>query len=135
MCVIDWCKLFGDDKTKPKGWGEHYWGKVVSDPARFERELLQRLNISAPDFEDYRIEMRTYRDRFVAHLDNDRIAQISDLDLAQQALEFYYDYIVTNEAQPGDLAYLPVNVTILRLGYEECEQEAAIVYSKLGSES
>jgi hypothetical protein len=133
--VLDWCKLFGDGKAKPGGWGKHYWGNVVSDPARFERELLQRLNISNTDFEDYRVEMRTYRDRFVAHLDNDHLAHISGLDLAQRALEFYYDYIVTNEAQPGDLAYLPVNVTNLRLGYEECEQEAASVYSKLGSES
>ena len=77
--------------------------------------------------------MRTYRDRFVAHSDSDRVAQISDLDLARRTVEFYYDYIVTNEAQPGDLAYLPVNLTILRLGYEECEREAADVYSKLAS--
>jgi hypothetical protein len=22
MCVLDWCKLFGDDKAKPKSWGQ-----------------------------------------------------------------------------------------------------------------
>jgi hypothetical protein len=66
MCVLDWCKLFGDDKTKaPASWGKHFWGKIVSDPACFEAELLQSLNVSAADFEAYRIEMRTYRDRFV----------------------------------------------------------------------
>lgn len=132
MCVLDWCKLFGDDRAKPRGWGEHYWEKVVRDRSKFESELLQYLDLGAADFEDYRVNMRAYRDKFVAHLDNERNGYISALDLAQRAVEFYYDYIVRNEAQPGDLAYLPVNVTILRHGYEECVQEAASVYSKLG---
>jgi len=133
ICVLEWCKLFGDDKAKLKSWDEHYWGKIVSDPAKFESELLQHLNISASAFDIYRIEMRTYRDKFLAHLDSERTMKPPVLELARQCVDFYYDYVVTNEAQPGDLFGLPVNVTNLRRGYDECKQEAARAYAKLAA--
>ncbi|MGA7325448.1 MAG: hypothetical protein WBX25_13400 [Rhodomicrobium sp.] len=133
MCVLEWCKLFGDDKAKLKSWGEHYWARIVSDPAKFESELLQHLNISPSTFDTYRIEMRAYRDKFLAHLDSELRADIPSLDLARQSVEFYYNYVVTNEAKPGDMVYLPVNVTILRHGYEECEHEAARACAKLAA--
>jgi len=77
--------------------------------------------------------MRKYRDKFVAHLDSDLRGDIPSLDLAQQSVEFYYDYIVMNEAQRNDLAHLPDNVTILRCGYDESEQEAIRAYAKLAA--
>ena len=62
ICVLEWCKLFGDKK------GEHYWGAVVTDTVKFEKELLQHLSVDTAAFEAYRLEMRAYRDKFVAHL-------------------------------------------------------------------
>ena len=125
-CVLEWCKLFGDKK------GEHYWGAIVTDPVKFERELLQHLSLDAASFETYRLEMRTYRDKFVAHLNSELRADIPSFDLAWRAVEFYYDFLVIHEAAPGDLAYLPVNVTILRLAYEQQFQpEAMAALAKL----
>jgi hypothetical protein len=41
MAVLDWCKLFGDQKQTPlKRVGEHHWRRVVSDPEMFEARLL-----------------------------------------------------------------------------------------------
>ena len=37
QAVLEWCKLLGDKN------GQHYWGKIVSDTARFERELFQKV--------------------------------------------------------------------------------------------
>jgi hypothetical protein len=34
MCVLDWCKLFADKQAV------HHWRKIVSDPAKFEADLL-----------------------------------------------------------------------------------------------
>jgi hypothetical protein len=131
ICVLEWCKLFGDDPARLSGWSEHYWGKVLSNPAKFEMELLHHLNIDTAAFEAYRLEIRSYRDKFVAHLDSELRAEIPLLDIAHRSVEFYYDYIVRNEVQTGDLAYLPVNVTILHFGYEQSEQEAISAYTAL----
>ncbi len=130
MCVLEWCKLFGDKK------GEHYWGSIVADPTKFESELLQHLSVDTATFETYRLEMRAYRDKFVAHLDSELRGDIPSFDLAWRAVEFYYDFLVMHEAAPGDLAYLPVNVTILRLAYEQQFQpEAMAAFAKLAGAS
>lgn len=126
ICVLAWCKLFGDKK------GEHYWGAIVTDTINFEKELLQHLGVDTAAFEAYRLEVRAYRDKFVAHLDSELRADIPSLDLAWRAVEFYYDFLCIHEAAPGDLAYLPANATILRLAYEQQFQPDAIAaFAKL----
>jgi hypothetical protein len=124
-CVLEWCKLFG-------GWKEeHYWGNVISNRARFTAELLVRLNITADDLESFRIEMRAYRDKFLAHLDSELVANIPKLDLARASVEFYHAYVIGNEVEPGDLSDLPDTADKLRLGYDECKEEAARVYQAI----
>jgi hypothetical protein len=95
------------------------------------------LNTDAATFEKYRVDvMRDYRDKFVAHLDNKLGGHYPGLNLAQQAVEFFYGYIVSIEAGPDDdLDGLPVNVMHLRLVYDKREQEAVSVYSKLSDET
>lgn len=61
---MEWCKLFGDRK------GSHCWAKVVTDSSRFKAELLRHLGINTDGFADYVSEMRMYRDKFLAHLDD-----------------------------------------------------------------
>ena len=46
MCVLEWCKLFGDPK------GEHYWGRIVSDAAVFEMALLGHLQMQQEVFQE-----------------------------------------------------------------------------------
>ena len=136
FCVLDWCKLFGDDKNKRhKDYGEHYWGKIVSDPQKFESELLQRLKITTVEFESFRREMREYRDKFLAHLDSDREMRIPKLDLAKGSVEFYCEYVMQNEAQTGVLTGLPDTTEKLQRGYPEWQDEAERVYRQLGAKS
>lgn len=124
-CVLDWCKLFGDKK------GQHYWGQIVSNTTKFESELLVYTNIDGCAFENFHLEMRKYRDKFVAHLDSERELFIPKHDLAGASVEFYHGYVIANEAQTGDLFQLPDSTEKLRLGYEQCEDEAARVYREL----
>jgi hypothetical protein len=118
-CVLEWCKLFADPK------GKHHWGKIVSDPANFETQLLNHLAIDGAAFQKEIEVMRQYRDKFLAHLDSDEVMNIPALDIAKKAVWFYHAFIVQREAQPGDLVGLP---TDLDAGYAQCEDEARLIY-------
>jgi hypothetical protein len=124
-CVLEWCKLLGDAK------GQHCWQHVVSDTARFKAELLKDLNVSDAQFEDFRLEMREYRDKFVAHLDSDLVMKIPKLDFAKKTVEFYHAYLATNEAQPGDLNGHADTADKLQAGYKQSEHEAKTVYEQI----
>jgi hypothetical protein len=126
-CVLEWCKLIGDAK------GQHCWERVVSDKAKFKAELFKHLNVSESQFEKFRLEMREYRDKFIAHLDSELVMNIPTLDLARKSVEFYHAYIVANEAQSGDLSGLPDTTNKLQGGYKKAKEEAEIVYKKIVS--
>lgn len=96
-CVLEWCKLFGDKA------GEHYWGKIVSDPKSFERGMLSSLGITASEFKTHIESIRRYRDKFVAHLDSDKVMNIPDLEIAKKAVLFYQKYVLDVEAQASEL--------------------------------
>jgi hypothetical protein len=119
MCVLDWCKLCADKR------GKHYWGKIVTDPPKFEADLLRHLNLDAEAFEHEINTMRSYRDKFVAHQDLEYSGIFPKFDIAKKAVWFYHAHIVNHEAKPGDLVGLPLNI---ETGYEETEQEARAVY-------
>lgn len=119
IAVLEWCELFGDRN------GDHFWAKIMSDPSYFEAELLRQLAVSTNKFEDYIKQMRTYRDKFIAHLDGFPIMNIPFLDQAHGAVNFYRRYIVEREADANDLAGLPTNLD----GYfKHCFAEARAIY-------
>jgi hypothetical protein len=121
-CVLEWCKLLGDPK------GQHYWERIVTDTEKFKAELLKQLNVSESEFETFRVEMREYRDKFIAHLDSEPVMNIPKLYLARASVEFYHAYVVANEAQPDDLRGWPDTAAKLQLGYKESEEEAEVAY-------
>jgi hypothetical protein len=122
QCVLEWCKLLGDERA------QHHWTKIVSDKRKFEPELLAHLNMDAAAFQAYRHEMREYRDKFVAHLDELRVMQVPRLDNARASVEFYHAYIGDNEAQTGDLSGLPATAAQLRQYFDQCCAEATRIY-------
>ena len=73
--------------------------------------------------------MRSYRDKFLAHLDSEEVMNIPSLDVAKRAVWFYHGYVVAHEADPEDLANLPLS---LDAGYKQAEQEARAVYRQKG---
>ena len=84
VCVLEFCKLFADQQGKK--YGKHHWQNVATqDPARFEADLLDHVGISAAEWEDYLRKIRRYRDKFVAHLDDDRVMRPPRLDYAKLA--------------------------------------------------
>jgi hypothetical protein len=89
--VLEWCKVFGDLKAK------HAWRKSVTDEQAFMDALMERLRLTPGMFDDYIREMRTYRDRFLAHLDEDERMQIPNLVAATRSAQFLYQYLLDRE--------------------------------------
>lgn len=116
IATLEWCKLFADRR------GFHGWRKVVSDPAAFETALLGHLGITAADFETYIDGVRTYRDKFVAHLDDNPKAKYPTLDVAIESTKFLYRYLLAHEDGGNYFENLPRN---LQSGYQVAFAQAA----------
>lgn len=95
ICVLEWCKLFGDLR------GKHYWEKAISDPKAFKAGLFQDLEMTEAEFSAYVLEMRTYRDKYVAHLDSVARFSIPKLDIAKKSVVYLYNYLLSREDQGG----------------------------------
>lgn len=87
VSVLEWCKLFGEKN------GKHSWHKIVDDPDAFKTSLLEELNIDSDTWESKVIELRAYRDAFVAHLDSEETMKIPVMDLPYDMVKFYFEYI------------------------------------------
>ena len=121
ICVLEWCKVFGDKH------GMHYWGKVISDPDIFYSDLLDTLNINDSQFNLYAIEMRTYRDKFVAHLDSDEIMHIPTLTIAEKSISYLYDYLRAHEDDGNFFIDAPIKAATF---YADRMKEGKLVYHK-----
>jgi hypothetical protein len=71
IAVLEWCKLFADHN------GKHTWEKALTDPTNFKADLLRILAISGDELAAYIEKMRKYRDKFLAHLDDLPVMDIS----------------------------------------------------------
>jgi len=104
FCVLEWCKLLGEPK------GEHHWSQVVSDVKGFETNLYASMRVDADGFEQYRLNVRDYRDKFVAHLDRNLTAFLPHLDPAWASVRFYHAYVVGKEAPLEVFKGLPLDI-------------------------
>ena len=93
MAVIEWCKLFADEK------GKHHWRKTVSDPSIFMVGLLGKLNISQSEFDAYIDKCKLYRDKFLAHLDEEARMHIPYLKLAIESTTFLFNLLKAENPQ------------------------------------
>ncbi len=103
IAVLEWCKLFSDRS------GKHYWKKVVPDRETSLPTLQNGIGVSEEEFESGRLEIKTYRDKFVAHLDEGRTMQIPRLELVVDSVAYLYDVIKAHneeflEDAPSNLA-------------------------------
>ena len=121
ICVLEWCKLFGDS------CGKHYWQKVISDPATFFNGLLHELRMTETEFNSYLTEMRTYRDKFVAHLDLEEVMHIPKLAVTQKSVCYLYDYLLAHEDEGNFFVDAPTKASAF---YERFAKEGKTVYQK-----
>ena len=87
FCVLDWCKLFADYN------GKHHWRSVVDEPKRFKADLHTTLGVTATEFADLIAGVRFHRDKFVAHLDEERTMQFPKWELPKKAVAFLHEHL------------------------------------------
>lgn len=119
ICVLEWCKLFGDTR------GKHYWKKGVSNQAAFSDGLFQQLEMSENAFNSYVTEMRTYRDKYVAHLDSNERFDIPKLEITKDSAIYLYNYLLDNEDEGGFFNDGPADAAIF---YKNVLKEGLSVY-------
>jgi hypothetical protein len=76
---------------------------------RFEAGFLTVTKLTPLQFDLYVDEMRTYRDKFIAHLDEEPVMQIPRLRLARKSVAFPYDYLLAHEDDGGFFPEGPVS--------------------------
>ena len=105
VTILEWCKLFGD------AHGKHYYLKAVDDPTQFRMEMLSHLAATEDAFADYVDQMRTYRDKFVAHLDDLNTIQVPYLTIAKSSTIFLYQRLLAQEAANDTFHDAPKSAT------------------------
>jgi hypothetical protein len=88
ICILEWCKLFADPKS------EHHWRRVIDDHDGFEADLYATLSVTADEFAKLIKQARHYRDKLVAHLDEERIMRPPKLDLPKKSIVFLHGRLV-----------------------------------------
>jgi hypothetical protein len=63
--ILEWCELFTESG------GKHHWRQSISDQPAFQAEVLEAAGKTEAEFTDYKDWLRRYRNRFLAHLDED----------------------------------------------------------------
>ena len=87
ISVLEWCKIFADFT------GEHHWHRVVDDKDRFKAELYAKLKVTPDAFSELIKSVKHYRDKFVAHLDEERTMKIPELDKARKSVTCLYGHL------------------------------------------
>jgi hypothetical protein len=84
--VLEWLKLFVTTE-------QHAWQNIVTVPAQFLTGLLAHLNCTEAQLIGFINETRTYRDKFIAHLDARRQMEIPVMDMAKESVFYYHRYL------------------------------------------
>jgi len=103
IAVVEWCKLFGESK------GKHYWRNIIQDQVAFKADLFTIAG-GESRFREYVTEVRTYRDKFVAHLDDELVAHVPYMADALEVSRLYYKYVAEEVTDLGALGGLPVDI-------------------------
>jgi hypothetical protein len=128
ISVLDWCKLFVDRKNGD--WGEQHWRRVVDEPDRFEADLYATLGVTADKFTTLIKKIKHYRNKFVAHLDDERTMLLPALEKAKIAIAFLHGRLVQQAGGCGDWRGLPTTAEQLDRGFTQAFQEAQSVYAE-----
>jgi hypothetical protein len=119
--VLEWCKIFGDKKAI------HYWRQSVFDHNAFYGCLLDHLRLTDDLFYSYTKEMRTYRDKFLAHLDEDERMNIPNLAPAIKSVQFLYQHLLDVEDDCDAFPDAPPNAVEYFRGFMA---EARTIYAR-----
>lgn len=123
IAVLEWCKLFADHD------GKHHWKRLISDKPDFLSGLCKRLGMSAKEFQNYATAVLRYRNKFIAHLDEEHVMHIPSLRIARKSAAYLYDYLLRDPEAKTSLPDAQQSATkfyavMYRHAYEEYRQRS-----------
>jgi hypothetical protein len=88
VAVMEWCKLFAE-------WdGPYHYRKIVPIRKDFREAMLKRLAKSQTEWDEYVSDVKTYRDKYIAHWEEKPPQLIVPvLDLARDSAIFLMDWL------------------------------------------
>ena len=98
----------------------------MNDNDAFMNGLLQAAHTNGEAYDALVIEMRTYRNKFVAHLDDEERMQIPVLTIPVDSTMYLYRYLLDVENDVDAFPDAPRDPQILYAGFVE---EARAVYA------
>ncbi len=84
VAVLEWCKLFGNRN------GKYHWKRVLTDPTTFLANMPRGIGIAKPSFDTLYVTVKTYRDEFVAHLEDNEVAMVPNMNIPYVLTWSYY---------------------------------------------
>lgn len=97
----------------------------MDDPSKFKQEMFHELNIKQTDLDGIWGSIKSLRDKFVAHLDDEEIMNIPQFDLALSLVIFFHKKAVKSLVNEKSLVGLPPD---LKAFYDACYAEAEKKY-------
>jgi len=92
IAVLEWCKLFSSPKKE-----KHHYEHVVDDADTFRTSMLAHIGETPQEWDDYIDTMKKYRDKYVAHWDDDPDGALRPvLDIAIASAAYLLDYLNAN---------------------------------------
>ena len=119
LCTLEFCKLFSETR------GRHHWRKVITDQNGFLDGLLKAVGMSEAEFNDYVASMKFYRDKYVAHLDEELGGRYPHLGPGKKAVSYLFDYLLKYEDE-GD--FFPDASGTAGMFYGDREDEGKAAY-------
>jgi hypothetical protein len=117
--ILEWCKLFTESS------GKHHWQQTVSDHPAFLAALAQVTGKTEAEFTEYKDWLRRYRNRFLAHLDEDNVFRLPPMTVAVASTKLLLQWLLERE---DDCDALPPNQYTAEAFYLHALQHAREVF-------
>ena len=123
VAVLEWSKLFVDWEAR------HHWRRFVKDTearTAFRSGLLEAIGIERAEWENYHAQVKTYRDHFIAHLDDDDVMIPPSLRVARESTVYFYNHLIANTPAGTIAGRLPLD---LQAYYDACSSFAGTYHA------
>lgn len=117
QACIYWCMVFGSDRTNPTHWKELSDDDSDALQESFRADLYSSLCTTPAEWNKYREEMVSFRNKYVAHRELGHSQPVPMLDRALE-VAFHYDDWIRKAIAPDILDELPLRELVNELRHK-----------------
>lgn len=105
LAVLDWFHLFGYHND------DLHWKQIVADIDSFRNQLFCHVNMTENEWKLYREEIKTYRDKDIAHIEVRPTSHAPEMSIALKAVTYYYENVLKELTGFGDYSNWPKDLS------------------------